>query len=238
MNFTIKTFTHNNIEYSYFQTSDGIRWLGTGVNTQPAVDRDTTGTLVLPNFIEENGEKFPLTHVSQYSFRFVKIKKLIFPSTLTFLADAGCEQIEEVEYIDLSTTKITTILQFTFSRCFRLKTLLLPLSISSLGEYSLQDTKELKFLTISSKLKEIHSGFCYINCYLDTIFYCGTDDNGLKLPSIVKNVIVPKNYLSETFSDINITRSLSNCIYRMPTCLHHMRFFSYSNLILVFFLLV
>ena len=215
---TFKTFSYNNIVYTYY-ISQGVPYLGTNENTTSAIARDTTGSLTLPNFINDNGKIYPLEYVSGYALYDVSLSHLIFPKTVKHIGIGCCESMSNVIYIDLSQTQIKIIYSFTFSKCVKLETLLLPLTLERIDLYSFFYVQQLKFLTISHKLTFIDEQFCPKDtCNIETIFYCGSFNNGLKLPDTVTKVIVPRNYQEEKYSDREVSRTASLCVYNVYTC--------------------
>ena len=215
-----KTYTYNGVQYTYYFDNSGTPYLGTNTQNRTAVDPSLKGSLTLPDFIVDEGKKYLLEHISWYAFFHTSLTKLVFPSPLKYVAGGCCESMGSLEYVDLSLTKLTYINGFFFSGCGKLKTVLLPPSITRLYNYSFQFAYSLKFLTIYPNMKLIPNVFSpYDPCHLETIFYCGTFDNGLKLPSSITKVIVPRNYQGEKFSNLSVERTSSKCAFQINNSL-------------------
>ena len=209
----IHTFIHEGIEY-IFHFKSQIPYLGTSTDGYPSVPTKTSGRIVLPSHFTYKNQEYALTHVSQYSFMDTNIIELIFPETLQYLAPAGCELMKNVELIDLSKTKITFIGNYTFSRCYKLKRLLLPGTVRKFLHYSLKETSELKFIEISPKMTEFADHFCDDTCGLEYIYFCGEKYNNLALPHMITKVFVPVDYNNNYFSNILVNRSSFKCSFQ------------------------
>ena len=212
----LKTFEYDGHVFTFYFEENRVI-LGSATNERAAISQDETGTINIPPHILYNDKVYDVYGTSVYSFYAVKITKLIFPYTLKTLAGTTCESMPNVEYIDLSKTKIPKIAGYTFQYCEKLKTLLLPPTITALDSSSLQSCSSLKSITISPTLKTIASDFCTISC-LATIFYCGNYDNGLSLPSAISTIYVPKSYTSTTFNGKEVRMISTNCHYNIKTC--------------------
>ena len=213
----LKTFTYGDIEYTYY-FREGIPYLGSNSNSTSAIDQTITGSLFLPNFINDEGKIYPLEYVSSYSFYACSLSYLTFPNTVKSIGIGCFESMHNLISIDLSQCKFKVINSFLFSRATQLETILLPPTIESIRACSFQNVQKVKFLTITSNLKLINETFCPPGtCGIETIFYCGSYDNGLNLPSTVTQVIVPRNYQGEAFSNIKVNRTASLCVYNVKT---------------------
>ena len=224
-------FTDNNIQY-YFTFIDDIPYLGSNSNDKSAVERSLTGTLSIPSSFTYEGTTYSITHFAQYAFYQVQYKELIFPKTSIKLSGAVCESMPNLEFVDLSRTKIDTIYGFCFSKCLKLKTILLPISLKVIEKDSFEDSTTLTKLFIYESLTTIDSEYSS-NHPLKTIYYCGKRSNGLILPSTINRVFVPYYYSEDTFSGIKVTKTITNCMFE-STCQQQTRYFSY-DLICIFF---
>ena len=177
----------------------------------------TSGRLILPSYFTFENKRYPLSHVYAYAFLYTNITELIFPPTLEYLGHGACEGIIYAELIDLSATKITFLGNFTFSRCYSLKRLLLPETVTQINPWSFDRTKQLRFIEISPKMKEMKNNFCP-ECALDSIFYCGNEYNGLIIPAEIKHVYVPHNYKEVDFAGVIVNRTSFNCHYQNKIC--------------------
>ena len=71
------------------------------------------------------------TTVSTYG-----IKKLIFPSTTLTIGANAFKGNTQLEIVDLTATKITTISDYAFYGCTNLKQVLLPDTVTTIGQYA------------------------------------------------------------------------------------------------------
>lgn len=233
----LKTFIYDNIEYTYY-FNGSTPFLGSDTNQKSAIDRSIDGTLSLPNFINDGDKLYPLEYLSAYSFYACSLSHLTLPNTVKGIAGGSFESMRNLISIDLSQCKITYIPGFLFSNAVQLETILLPPTIESIGNYSFQNVQKVKFLTISPKLQSIHQTFCPSgSCGIETVFYCGSFDNGLTLPDTVTHVIVPRNYQGETFSNIKVNRTASLCVYNVKTCYNIRRSFNFMHAQLISFMI-
>ena len=220
----------NGLEYCFILV-DSIPYIGTNTSNISAIDRSTTGRLTIPSYFQFNGMEYPVTHFSEFAFYSVQIKEIVFPKTATNLSGGVCESCQYLEYVDLLQTKIEVIPQYCFSFCNNLKTLLLPRSLKVIGNYSFYNM-EIYELMIFDKLIEIQSEYSQYHT-LKTIYYCGKSHNGLILPSNVTRVMVPYNYFSDTFSNIKVNRTITNCDFEF-TCYPQIHYISNSLFCIVF----
>ena len=223
---SIHTFEDNGITYQFYFENE-VPCIGTGQSLS-CIPGDTSGTLIVPSSFTFEGNKYTLTHIGQYAFYGSMITSLVFPPTIDYMHGGACENLQKVEIIDLSQTKIRTIEEYTFFHCYSLKRLLLPATISSIKRHVFNSTQSLKYIGISSKLKDMDENFCGIICYLEVIFYCGETYNGLVIPQkeSIKKVIVPNNYQGNMFSGYPINKTSFNCYFEKASC--NARKISYS----------
>ena len=231
----LKTFEDSGHIFTYY-LENGRVYLGTTTSEQQTLPKDTTGTIDIPPHIIYDNQVYDVYGTSVYSFYGVMITKLIFPHTLRSLAGTTCESMPNIEYIDLSRTKIPSIGDYTFQYCRKLKTLLLPETVTSIGASSLQECESLKSITISPFLTSFDNNFCTNNC-LTTIIYCGSYYNDLILPSKINTIYVTKSYEGTTFYGKEIQRVSAECCFSLPTCQHQYALYIqiYYSLISIFF---
>ena len=230
-NRNINYFTNDGVEYCFTFIGD-IPYIGSNSKTQPAISKDQQGKLIIPSYFQYDDKTYPITHFSQYSFYLVEVKDIIFPKTTVKLSGAVCEKMPNLEFVDLSRTKIEKIYGYCFSQCLKLKTILLPISLQVIGNNSFLNVATLTKLLIYEALTEIHSEYSSEHP-LQEIYYCGKSDNGLSLPSSVTRVFVPNNYIGETFSSIQVVRTITNCDLKF-TCNPQIHFITYKLCCFIF----
>lgn len=118
---------------------------------------DEKGVLYIPNGIEIIKDK-------EFSGR-GDIKKVVFPSSVKavgIMSFAHCENLEEV--IFPSNSCCFLIAQGAFEKCFKMKKVVLPLSLEEIGKFAFRDNRELKSLYVPIKTHIVRE-YAFANCY-------------------------------------------------------------------------
>lgn len=83
-----------------------------------------------------------------------KLKKVVFPDSLTSIPRAFCRSVSALEEVKLP-ANLKIILNASFSKCTNLKTIDLPDTVTEIGAFAFADCTSLKDFTIPDGIKSI-----------------------------------------------------------------------------------
>ena len=93
------------------------------------------------------------------------IKKVVFPPSVKaigVMSFSRCENLEEVVFPSNSCCFV--IAQGAFEKCFKMRKVVLPLSLEEIGKFAFRDNRELKNLYVPIKTHIIRE-YAFANCY-------------------------------------------------------------------------
>ncbi|MBP5458052.1 MAG: leucine-rich repeat protein [Paludibacteraceae bacterium] len=97
--------------------------------------------------------------IGNCAFLISGLRKVVLPPSVEYLGIEVFSYNTQLEYVDLSSTKIKTLNRGLFVNCSKMTDVLLPNGLESILEYSFGDTQRLKKIDLPSSLKIIRSPF-------------------------------------------------------------------------------
>lgn len=157
----------------------------------------------------------------------VKIKSVIFPTTLTTLKTNAFDGCNGLEKIDLSNTQVTYIGQYAFSYCMNLKEAILPENLTSLGSGAFWHCEKMEKINLG-RITSV-SPYCFQYCtnlknieipdsvtYIaERSFQCCSSLEKLIIPSSVTSIDIEAFMWDPAIQEIRIPSSVTTMSYNV-----------------------
>ena len=125
---------------------EGIEYIGSN-----AFARSNLAEIVLPSTLIE---------IDQYAFTETRLKEIALPASVKALGSSAFEEAEDLESADLSMTKIESLEVMTFAYCLSLKNIKLPNALKSAYKV-FYECSGLESIVIPDSLTELGDSFCF-----------------------------------------------------------------------------
>ena len=125
---------------------EGIEYIGGN-----AFARSNLAEIVLPSTLIE---------IDQFAFTETRLKEIALPSSVTALGSSAFEEAKDLESADLSMTKIESLEISTFAYCSSLKDIKLPYALKSAYKV-FYECSGLESIVIPDSLTELGDSFCF-----------------------------------------------------------------------------
>ena len=166
--------------------------IGIGTTGNPAIDTETEGTITLPDTVEAFGNKYVITTIGGYAFRYAtKVTDVRIPKSVTHIGRYGFGNMESLKTIDIpgSVKEMETA---SFYKCTGLEEITLHEGTETIGNYS--------FVLAAIKSVEIPKSVTYIG---KNSFQACT-----QLDKVISRIEEPIEFGTETFASISKTCGL------------------------------
>ena len=126
-------------------------------------DASVSGGVVIPEYIEDNGEKLPVTSIGEEAFNLCTgIVSLSIPDTVTSLGEWMCYECKNLKSVSFG-FGITEIAMCAFTLCDSLESVAVPEGVTVINDGAFDDCDALASVILPDGLKEIKA-FAFRNC--------------------------------------------------------------------------
>lgn len=154
------------VELTY-ETETGTK--GTYYLTPPS------GKLIIPTFVDKDGKYYRVSSIGAYAFyNCNQIEgELVLPATIQNIAHFSFSHCEKISRLFLP-IHLSSIGCDAFNNCVSLKgTLKLPLSLNYIGNYAFENCHFERLVLFKKQCNKI-KGYCFYQCAIGEIIYCGS----------------------------------------------------------------
>lgn len=196
------TFTYQNIQYTVISEND--KTVKTkegqvfGLDYDASIPgNDVSGSLVLPETVENNGQKYTLVEIGDIGFANTDITDITLPNTLKTIGENAfgyCTKLTDIKIPD----SVTSIDGRAFQHCRNLTSVTLPENLTEILYSTFAYCMSLKSITIPNSVTAIRD---------EAFGYCGLEE--VKFGNSLKIIGYEAFYNCSNLGEIDLPESLT-----------------------------